>query len=125
MDEIYEKRDELYKWCKRHRREGVVGKTYYTKPQIFFKEKIDLPKIRKPIKLKPNEIQRPKMPDEKIKSAIKQAKYEIEKNGGDFKNPKDSMPIIAKYISTEAKEHHYAIPVKMFSFYQFYLEGKL
>ena len=99
-------------WCKRHRREGVVGKDYHN--QIFFKEKIDLPK-RPKVKQPKGDPAYPPMPEEKIIRALQHAYDEI---GADsWKNVKIAMPIVARHISTEAKEHNYEVPKNIYNYY--------
>ena len=114
--ELFAKIEESKAWCKRHRREGVVGKVHNSKEgiQIYFKEKIDLPK-RPKIKQTQNRPEYPPMPEEKIIRALQHAYDEI--GGENWKNTKIAMPIVARHISTEAKEHNYDIPKNMYSYY--------
>lgn len=108
LDEIIKKQ---LKWCKRHRREGIVGKDYEN--QIFFKEKIDLPKLPK-IPRQP-QLQFPPMPQEKIIRTLQHAYDEV--GADNWKNVKVAMPIVAKHFSIEAKEHNYSTPRNMFQLY--------
>jgi hypothetical protein len=94
----------MLKWCKRHRREGIVGKDYDN--QVFFKEKIDLPKLPK-IPRQP-QIQFPTMPTEKILRALQHAYDEV--GAENWKNVKIAMPIVAKHFGLEAQEHNYSPP---------------
>ena len=112
--ELFTHIKEAKKWCKRHRREGVVGKDYHN--QIFFKEKIDLPK--RPKLKNPNEvrIQYPMMPEEKVLRALQHAFDEVGEEN--WKDVKTAMPIVAQHISTEAREHFYNTPK---NFYQYYV----
>ena len=122
---LYAERDELMAYCKKHKREGVVGKVFTKEGGIFFKEKIDLPIIKRPARVKPNEIRLPSMPLDKIISAIEQAKEEVERNGGRFNNPKDAMPIVANHLNAQAREHNYYLKGSLFMYYQNYLESKI
>jgi hypothetical protein len=99
------------KWCKRHRREGIVGKDYEN--QVFFKEKIDLPKLPK-IPRQP-QLQFPPMPQERIIRALQHAYDEV--GAGNWKNVKVAMPIVAKHIAVEAKEHNFNAPRNMYQLY--------
>jgi ATP-dependent RNA circularization protein (DNA/RNA ligase family) len=118
LEEIETKITEYKKWCKRHRREGIVGKNY--SDQIFFKEKIDLPKIPKLKHIEPNQIQYPPMPQDRILRALQHAFDEVGEEK--WKNVKISMPIVAKHFQIEAKEHNFASPRNM---YQLYLNTSL
>ena len=117
MEELQQDKVELLAWCKRHKKEGVVGKVYYQEDQIIFKEKIDLP--AKPLKKSRSQDHPsfPEMPEEKIWSAIAQAKEECERNDEAWNNPKFAMPRVARHLSTQAREHCYATPANMFSWY--------
>lgn len=111
IEQLFEKIASLMKWCKRHRREGIVGKDYDN--QVFFKEKIDLPKLPK-LPKQPT-IQYPQMPQEKIVRTLQHAYDEVGANH--WKDVKIAMPIIAKHFSIEAKEHNYATPHNMYQLY--------
>lgn len=117
MTELTDKIEELKKWCKRHRREGVVGKVHNSKDgiQIYFKEKIDLPKRKKLDRQDQNQSHYPPMPEDKIFRALQHAYYEV--GGDDWRNVKIAMPVVARHISTEAREHNYNIPKNIFSYY--------
>lgn len=104
-EELIAKIAALMKWCKRHRREGIVGKDYEN--QVFFKEKIDLPKL--PKLPKQPQITLPSMPQEKRIRALQHAFDEV--GEANWKDTKIAMPIVAKHFSVEAKEHNYG-PVK-------------
>lgn len=115
IEELSEIRDKWLSWCKTHHREGVVIKQYKGEFQIFAKEKIDLPE--KKLKVRDNRPQLPAMPEEKIKSGVEQGIAEVLRKGIDPKNPKESMPIIARYVSTEAREHNYTSPKNIYKYY--------
>ena len=117
MTELTDKIDEVKKWCKRHRREGVVGKVHNSKDgiQIFFKEKIDLPKRKKLDRENQNQSHYPPMPEEKILRALLHAFNEVGEE--DWRKVKIAMPVVARHISTEAREHNYNVPKNIFSYY--------
>jgi hypothetical protein len=106
MDELMAKRDAMLKWCRRHKREGVIFKVYSrpeeykclnclyigkTKPcercrsektvslgsQVFAKEKIDIPKREKLKIPKKEEIQLPPMPPDRILRALQHSYDEL------------------------------------------------
>lgn len=111
--ELFTHIEDAKKWCKRHRREGVVGKDYFN--QVFFKEKIDLPK--RPKLKDPNQVrpQYPPMPEDKILRALQHAFDEVGEES--WKDVKIAMPIVARHISTEAGEHFYETPKNMYKYY--------
>lgn len=127
--------DIMLKWAKRHRREGVVGKVY--SDQIFFKEKHNLPK---PTKLeRPNKIDLPVMDEHTIMRALQHAFDEVMnitskcndctcRDAHDdetcipcmeerWRDKKLSMPIIAKHMGVEAREHNFSTPHNMYQIY--------
>jgi hypothetical protein len=99
------------KWCGRHKREGIVGKCYDT--QVFFKEKRILKSPKKMRVPQPRE-QLPAMPEETIERAFEHAIDEVLKVGGNWNDTKIAMPIVAKHMQLEAREHNYAIPRDMY-----------
>jgi hypothetical protein len=108
MEELNAKIASMMKWCKRHRREGIVGKDYEN--QVFFKEKIDLPKLPK-IPRDP-QVQLPPMTQEKIIRALQHAFDEVTE--ANWKDTKIAMPIVAKHFEIEAKEHNFNTPRNMY-----------
>jgi len=112
-DDLFEHIEQALKWCRRHRREGVVGKDY--KNQVFFKEKVDLPKLPK-VK-KPPKVQLPEMPHDRIIRALQHAFDEVGEDNWD--NKRIAMPVVAKHLTIEAREHNFAVPRNM---YRIYLE---
>ena len=124
MQSLFNKRDEMLEYCKKHRREGVVGKVYNVSDTygIYFKEKIDLPRLQKEPRTN-TQPRLPSMPPDLIQSAMEQAKAEVERNGHRFNDPKHAMPIVVAHLTTQAREHDYATPKGMFTIYQQFLEG--
>lgn len=112
LEELEQIKERLLVRCKKCRREGFVGKNY--SDQIFFKEKIDLPKIKR--EHKDQKPQLPVMPDEKILRALQHAWDEIH-DEEKWKDRSITMPIIARHISAEAREHDYSPPINFYSYY--------
>jgi len=125
MEELQVMIDENLKWARKHHREGFVikCKNAYGKelhdihPWVRVKCKIDLPKKVKLRKSKENQSHYPPMPDEKILSAIRQA-YDTLEDKDEWRNVSIAMPLVARYISTEAREHNYNVPRNMFYIYE-------
>ncbi len=107
--------EELMAWCKSAKREGVVGKIYYNPdgPQIFFKEKITIPKPKKEHKKEENTF--PEMDEHTKERAIEHTIDEITKIAESkgmtveevWKDKAITMPILAKHIRLEAREHDF------------------
>jgi len=104
------------KWCKKHKREGIVGKCYDN--QTFFKEKIDAPKLprisRTDLNQKPN---LPTMDTHTIQRGLQHAYEEVTKNGFDWKDKSKAMPIVVKHAQLEAAEHNFSMPKNIYQFY--------
>lgn len=113
LDELNEKIEGYKKWCKKHKREGIVGKCYNS--GIFFKEKIDLPKRPKLEKPQKSDIIYPPMPEEKILRALQHAFDEVGESN--WKIVKIAMPVVARHIATEAQEHYYSTPQNFYRWY--------
>lgn len=103
-------------WCKRHRREGIVGKSYFTEPQTFFKEKIDIPELERIRPTQQDKPQLPPMPEERILRALQHALDEVGLEN--WKDVRKAMPIVAKHLVVEGKEHNFEPPRNYFSVYQ-------
>lgn len=106
---------DLLKYSRRHKREGVVIKKY-TKPQIFIKEKVDLPK-RAPIQhFDVTSPILPPLPESEIFGAIDKV---FADNGMDFMRDKSkAMPEIVKYVRLEAQKHQMNMPTgALFKYY--------
>ena len=110
--ELFAKIEEAKAWCRRHRREGIVGKDYSN--QVFFKEKIDLPK-RPKLKQTQKRPEYPPMPEDKIIRALQHAFDEVGEEN--WKDVKIAMPIVARHIAAEAEEHNYDRPRNIYSYY--------
>jgi len=110
--ELFGKIEEAKKWCKRHCREGVVLKDY--KNQVFAKEKIDLPK-RPKLKQTQTRPEYPPMPEETIIRALMHALDEVGEEN--WKDKAKAMPVVARHVATEAREHNYNMPRNIYSYY--------
>lgn len=108
LEELWEKREYWVEYAKKHCREGIVGKTYENSPLIIFKEKVDLPKLQKEERLKQYDSpDLPHMPHDVLMRAVDQGMNEVVKNGGDPKDKSVAMPVVAKYVGAQAREHDY------------------
>ena len=110
------------KWCRRHRREGVVYKVYEGDNQTFAKEKIDLPD-RPKIPQNPGKILYPLMDDETLFRALKHAQDEL--GPEDWKDKAKAMPLFAKMVSVEGAEHNFEPRKDLFKYYLDSLAPKL
>jgi len=134
MEDIDPKIAEWKTWAKRHRREGVVGKVYKNGELLGFKEKIDLPDLPKEARETVEKATFPPMPEDRILRALQHAwdelealKEELSKAGDEasiyptmediWKDKSRAMPIIAKHIGTEAREHSFNTPRNIFEIY--------
>jgi len=110
--ELFDKIEEAKKWCKRHRREGIVGKDYSS--QVFFKEKIDLPK-RPKLERPKKKPEYPPMPEDRIIRALQHAFDEVGEEN--WKDKAVAMPVVARHVAAEAEEHNYDRPRNIYSYY--------
>lgn len=115
LEELAAIKEKWLKWCKRHSREGFVGKCYHE--QIFFKEKIDLPKLKRIPHPDLHGIILPPMPEERILRALQHAFDELGQDEEKWKDKIIAMPVIARHISTEAAEHDFAPPHNFYGYY--------
>jgi len=122
LPDLKQRIEKFMVWAKENKREGVVGKVYDEELQIYFKEKIDLPKPKKECvpQVMPNY---PPLPAEKVDICLDRAREECERNDEPINNPKYFMPRFVAHVKTEQREHYYsAPPSKLFKYYQDYLE---
>ena len=145
-EELIAKRDEMLKWCRRHKREGIIFKVY-DRPeeykclsclyigkktpcercgsekvaplgsQIFAKEKVDIPKREKLEVPKKEEILLPEMPPERILRALQHAWDEVGSSEEVWKNKAITMPVVVKHLNVEGREHNFAPPRNPFQIY--------
>lgn len=116
IDKLLEFKDTILEKTKGMKKEGCVGKTWFKDGFIYFKEKHDTPMIeRLPRVEEDGKIILPILPDSEIYGAIEKARTDL---GSQFKEIKVAMPVIAKYISDEAKKHNCQNPKNLFNYYQ-------
>ncbi len=128
----------LLKWCKHHRREGVVvkcydlisqtwtdqhGQNHTAKSQIFVKEKIDLPEKPEIVIQSDGAIILPPLADSEVYGAIDKVFADF---GLDFlKDKSKAMPKFVEYLTLEARKHDCSIPNrKLYEYYITYLGSK-
>jgi hypothetical protein len=115
LDHLYDFKYKMLEWAKEHEREGVVGKIYGDEP-IFFKEKLDTPKMEKiPTEIQEGKIVLPELPDSEVNGAIEKVIADI--GFDNFRNIKVAMPKIAEYVGIECKKHNCRSPSKKLIFY--------
>lgn len=107
-DELKAATDKWLNWCRRHRYEGIVLKTYDR--SIRWKAKIELPTPTSGAG--GGSAQLPTMPEEKYWRALINALEELRleyPNPDELKaawmDPSKAMPIFVKHVETEAREH--------------------
>jgi hypothetical protein len=112
VNDLVSKKDEWMKWCRKHRREGVVIKAYGFPRDIFSKEKVDIPKLPKLVV--PQGIRFPPMDEHTIQRALEHARDEC---GANFGDKRVAMPVVAKHFALEAREHSFAQPRDLYNLY--------
>ncbi|BBE42796.1 RNA ligase family protein [Conexivisphaera calida] len=107
-DELKAATSKWLNWCRRHHYEGVVLKTYDR--SIRWKAKIELPTPTS--SAGGSTAQLPPMPEEKYWRALINALEELRlkyPNPDELKaawmDPSKAMPVFAKHVETEAREH--------------------
>ena len=113
VEALMAERDLAIKWCRRHRREGVIGKAYIDGQLIAFKEKVDVLKL--PALPRKVSVSYPAMPADTIQRGLQHAFDDAGLDG--WKNKSIAMPLVAKHLQLEASEHNYAVPHNMFELY--------
>jgi hypothetical protein len=129
VDALYAFKDEMLLKAKECGREGCVGKAWGETPFnrgegagcsrfiTYFKEKNDLPALEKiPRSEVPGFVVLPDLPDSEIYGAIEKVRTDI----GDekFRNIRDAMPLIARYVGEECKKHNSTAPKNLHRYYQ-------
>lgn len=123
IDDLEEDKLRMLKWCKQHHREGVVGRAYANEgnkwegSMLLFKEKIDLPKRSKTLERLHVNPSYPAMEHDETMRAINDALNEVIRTGGNPRNNADAMPVVAKWLRTQAEEHYKSVPKNMFAMY--------
>lgn len=120
IEHLYEIRDSLLEQTKERGKEGVVGKAFGTfnrlnpDKYVFFKEKNDLPQ-KIPRIAQDGKPQLPDLVDGDIYGAIEKARTDL---GELFFDVKSAMPVVARYIAQEAKDHNCQPPKDFFRYYR-------
>jgi hypothetical protein len=115
LKELKECVEKTLKWCRRHHREGFVGKAYFAEGQPFFKERIDLPKRPKLARKHASRPRYPDMPEERILRALQHAYDEV--GAENWSDKAKAMPVFARHIAVEAEEHNYSRPRNIYRYY--------
>ena len=115
MEELEKEVLRMKAWARRHRREGVVGKAFDGLTALYWKEKVDTPKLVKIPKANPQGVVLPPLPDSEINGAIMKVITDI--GVEDFRDKGKAMPLVAQYINEEAKKHLFAPPRDMYPRY--------
>lgn len=130
MKDLLKFRNHVLKYCKDMELEGMVIKPrrpYITTKKFGFdlgyvqaKVKLDIPEPKKRKIVKGEPIY-PPIPTNEILGAIDKAWQELGNYA--FRDVRQAMPLIARLVSEECKNHLYSNPIKkLFTYYKEYLE---
>lgn len=121
LEDLYAFRDQMLEICKERGEEGTVGKTFIEKRAVYFKSKLDTPKLDKIPRLdQRDKIMLPPLPDSEIMGAIEKARVDLGEVA--FKDIKQAMPLIAQYVAVEGKHHLCSTPRNLFHYYELRLK---
>jgi hypothetical protein len=121
LEDLYSFRDRILDICKEKGEEGSVGKTFVDGKNLYFKSKLDTPKLDKiPRDIRDGNVQLPPLPESEIMGAIEKARVDLGEAG--FKDIKQAMPLIARYVAEEGKHHLCSTPRNLFSYYEIRLQ---
>ena len=97
--------------------EGTVGKTWNGAESRYFKEKNDLPRYSRVVRVEElGKVVLPPLPDSEAQGAVDKSFVDL---GADFFDVKKAMPVIAEYVKVECKKHWCSPPArKLFEYYQ-------
>lgn len=102
--------------AKEKNREGVVGKYYHGFESLFFKNRVDLPDLRKVKKHFDDErILLPLLPIPEIRGAVHKVYNDL--GNEKFLDKKIAMPTIAKYVGDECRKHLCSSPKNLYDYY--------
>lgn len=105
----------MLRHAKKAGREGVVGKVYGDAP-IFFKERLDIPSLKKSrTHIENGALRLPPLPPGEIRGAVHKAYIDLGLE--QFSDKRIAMPIVARYINEEAKKHLCSAPKSLFQYY--------
>ena len=117
LEELHETKFDMFIWCKKHHREGVVGRCLTKEGMVLFKEKIDLPKKSKTLEREHVRPEYPRMPQNTAMRAIAVALQRTIDDGHTPNSPREAMPYVAEELKIQATEHCYHVPTDMFELY--------
>lgn len=126
-DALFEFKDQMLTAALERGKEGVVGKIWDETPWncgegagtkrgiVYFKEKHDTPKLEKILRLDvPGVVTLPMLPESEIFGAIEKAYADL---GAEFFEVRKAMPLIARYVAEECKQHNCANPKNLHTAY--------
>lgn len=132
IDSLIAFKDQMLEVCKERGKEGTVAKVWDSTLNvgigsgvgsgiIYFKEKLDTPKLEKiPRLVQEGGLSLPALPDSEVYGAIEKVRADL---GEDFRDVRKAMPLIAQYVGEEMKKHLCTSPErKLFEYYQDRLE---
>ena len=123
LDSLLTFRDMMLEVAKKNGREGVVGKTFENGTMyVYFKEKRDLPNLRRsPKGIETERYLMPPLPESEILGALD--KVLVDLGTSDFKNVRKAMPLFAEYVGVECRKHLCHRPKgTLFNFYKTKME---
>lgn len=122
LKNLIETKDMIVDQCKELKEEGSVGKCFINGRALYFKAKWDIPTTRG--SSDKDKIPRlPALDDVDIMSEVQKALDDLGET--DFKDVKKAMPVIAKYVSKEARRNGKSGPRNLFYYYERKLKGLL
>lgn len=119
LGSLLEFRDKMFETAKKNGREGVVGKTYEKGTMyLYFKEKLDTPKLEKaPNHIGGGKSLLPSLPESEILGALDKTLVDL--GMMDFKDVRKAMPLFAEYVGEECGKHHCRKPKgTLFTYYK-------
>ena len=129
LEELYEFERTMLDECKARGEEGCVAKGYifndFNKGDnagtkrgiIYFKSKIDLPRLEKIPRMESDDrVKLPPLPDSEIFGAIEKVRVDLGESA--FRDIKQAMTLVARYIQEECKKHLCESPGNIHQYYQ-------
>jgi hypothetical protein len=122
MEEFWAFKDMILDTCKALGKEGSVVKAWspdYDGGSLYVKEKLDTPRLEKlPRAFSEGQVELPELPESEIWGAVEKARADL---GEQFTDIKIAMPVVAAYVTVEAKAHNCRVS-KEKSIFQYYQE---
>jgi hypothetical protein len=118
MKDLLKYKNHILEHCDAVKEEGMVVKTFNEDGEyIQAKVKLDTPEPKER-KVREGQVILPQIPENEIWGAISK----VEADYGLTGNPKDDLPLIAKYVNQACKEHLYSKPRgKLYDYWKDYL----